>query len=660
MLQRVEDIYTAGSSELPRVPYTRFIKYLQDADHQNSLQFWKTALDGASPYHFPQKPLSAADCTPRGEVLTFTARLAVPKISDTTRSTTLRAAWALLVAAHTGSDDVVFGETLSGRDVSVPGMSAVCGPTLTTVPSRVQIPREGTVQALLEQIANSATERIPHQHVGLADIQRMDADTAAACSFQNLLAIQTGGRGPSESLWRFHNNGIQANYFTYPLVLECKAGPSAVDISAYYDANVLSAWAVQRVLYQLEAVLDQLHTVKNVRDIHFFSKHDHDLVQTWNAREPVAVDETIPSLFLQQASARPMSAAVAAWDGGFAYAELRDLAARLASELVSRGVGPEKLVPLCFAKSKWAVVGILAVLLAGGAYVPLSPEHPSSRHRQIIRDCKADLVLCSPAYERRFSDAVRDVVTVGDAIAQLPPQPARVPLTLQSTHTCYVLYTSGSTGTPKGVVIEHRAIASSSAAICQALHMKPQSRVFQFGSFAFDASVMEVLTTLTCGATVCMPSDDERTPRHGRRHQPARGHVDVSDALRRQRRRLAVGSAHARDVRSRRRGHDAGDDPQMEPGSAASERLRPHRGLRRLRSEQPGLGAGSLEHRTRAAKRPVVGRRPEEPASFVARWRRRRALHRGPLAGARLSQQPREDRRILCPCTGVHAEFRLG
>ncbi len=511
MLRRVEDIYARGSSELPRVSYTKFIKYLKQTDTDSSLSFWKSALAGSSPYHFPQRPHAATDdAPPQGSVLNYTARLALPKNTDTTASTTIRAAWALLVAAYTGTDDVVYGETLTGRDIDLPGMPEICGPTLATVPTRIQIPRDGTVQALLQQIASTATDRIPHQHAGIAEIKRINADTAAACGFQNLLAIQTGGHEPSETLWNFHNNGIQANYFTYPLVIECKAGQSVVDISAYYDTNVISSWAVQRVLYQMEAVLDQMHVVKNVRDVQVFSEQDRKLLKDWNAGEPVEVDETIPSLFLQQATVRPQAIAVSAFDGEFSYAELRDLSARLASELTKRGVGPEKLVPLCVSKSKWAVVGILAVLMAGGGYVPLAPEHPSSRHRQIIQDCKATVVLCSPTYESRFS-AISEVITVSDSISKLPPQQAVVSPMLRSTNTCYVLYTSGSTGTPKGVVIEHRAIASSSAAICKALHLKQTSRVFQFGSFVFDASVMEILTTLTCGATVCIPSEDERT-----------------------------------------------------------------------------------------------------------------------------------------------------
>ncbi|KAJ4374878.1 hypothetical protein N0V83_001956 [Neocucurbitaria cava] len=512
MLQRVQQIYQTGATVLPQTPYTKFIKYLADTKADASTKFWKESMAGAAPYQFPQQSHSNSETSPAGQTLQHTIKLALNRQTDVTPSNIIRAAWALVIAAYTGSDDVIFGETLAGRDIAVAGITDVCGPTLTTVPTRVKIDRRATVANLLKTISVNVTDRIPYQHHGLSDMKRINEETAAACDFQNLLVVQTEQEDLSESMWSVHDNGEQSNFFTYPLVIECKMGKSSTEVLAHHDASVISSWEIQRLLYQLESVLTQLNSVSHVRNVRVFSEQDKELVSKWNNYEPGFINDTIPSLFFKQVASQPDTIAVSAFDGEFTYAELGDLASQFAQELVKLGAGPGELVPICLDKSCWAIVAIMAVLISGAGYVPLSPAYPTSRHRQILEACKAGIVVCSPVYETRFAPLVNLVFGVSEAtIRQLPACRSPTPLRAKSNDICYVIFTSGSTGVPKGVVMEHRSIASSSAAICKGLHITPTSRVFQFCSFLFDVSVGETLSVLTCGATICVPSEDQRT-----------------------------------------------------------------------------------------------------------------------------------------------------
>ncbi|KAH4193904.1 hypothetical protein HBH70_193220 [Parastagonospora nodorum] len=512
LLQRVQQIYQTGQSDAAHTAYANFIKYLSNVDVEASRSFWRRNLAGVASYQYPQQNHSALDESPTGNTLRHTMKLAPPKQSDVTPSNAIRAAWALLLAAYTGSDDVVFGETLTGRDVAVTGITEICGPTLTTVPTRVQIHRSSSISDLLKAISANVAERIPHQHFGLSEIKRLGDGIAAACNFHNLLVVQTEGENVAESMWSVHDGGSQGAFFTYPLVIECTMGASNVEFLAHYHENVISTFEVQRLLYGFESVLTQLGSVSKVQDIRMLSDQDLQLLRTWNANEPVIIHETITSLFAKQVERQPNAIAVSAFDGDFTYVELHDLASRLAQELISLGAVREQLIPTCLDKSRWAVVGIMAILISGAGYVPLSASHPASRQLQIMTDCNASIVVCSPQYQIRFAGAVPKVVGVSEeSVLNLPTPQRNISSRAKGSDPCYVIYTSGSTGTPKGVVIEHRAIVSSSAAICKGLHMTPTSRVFQFCSFLFDVSIGEILTPLTCGATICMPSEQQRT-----------------------------------------------------------------------------------------------------------------------------------------------------
>ncbi|KAH7081202.1 hypothetical protein BKA63DRAFT_549944 [Paraphoma chrysanthemicola] len=512
MLQRVHQIYQEGTSDMPQAPYTRFIKYLTTVDPKGSKNFWKNSLENAASYQFPQQSHSTSNEAPVGRTLQHTMQLKPQKSTDVTPSNSIRAAWALLLAAYTGSDDVVFGETLTGRDISVPGITEVCGPTLTTVPSRIRVNTSATVSEWVKEISSNVTDRIPHQHFGLSEIRKLSDDAAAACDFQNLLVVQTAEEDVSESVWSVCDNSTQGNFFTYPLVIECTMGKKSVEFQAHYHQNVISTFEVQRLLFGFESALQQLSTANRVGDVRILSQEDIELLRTWNTTEPVKIEDTIPALFLKQAEKQPNAIAVSAHDGDLTYSELLDLASRLSQELVKLGAEPEQLIPTCLDKSKWAIVAIMGILISGAGYVPLSPTHPTSRRQQIISDCSATIVVCSPEYESRFAGVVPNVIGINEAsVLSLPATLRDIPLRAKSNNTCYVIYTSGSTGVPKGVVVEHRAIASSSAAICKGLHMRPTSRVFQFCSFLFDVSIGEILTPLTCGATICVPSEQQRT-----------------------------------------------------------------------------------------------------------------------------------------------------
>lgn len=524
VIDLVSSFYHGDGSERlrPAVPFANFAKYLADVDAQASDEFWKTRFQGTSPAtHFPAVSATAGGAS-TSALLRHTVRYDNDNLGvDVTRSTVVRAAWALVLGAQTGSDDIVFGETLSGRDINLDRVGDIIGPTLTTVPSRIQIDRDTTVGQLLKKIHTQATAVIPHQHAGLQNIKRLGGAVAVACDFKNLLVIQSGGESTiQQSLLKPMEDGLeQSNFFTYPLVVECFIESHDLVLVIHHDETVIKSWQVKRIAHQFEALIDQIiclskEPTSKVSDLQLYGHEDVQMIKEWNHWTFDPVQDSIVSLFWRSATVQPNSTSIRAWDGHLSYNALAQHAGHLAKLLVEKGVGSEILVPCCMDKSLWTTVSMLAVILAGGAIVPMDPAQPPARHAEIARDCKARVALCSPQYQDRFNSVVETIISV-DPDLFAPDQfsqdigPQDLP-TVAIRDAAFVIYTSGSTGRPKGVVIEHGSFCASSKGFMHRLKLTSESGVFHFTSYAFDMAMAETFMALTSGACLCVPSEDMR------------------------------------------------------------------------------------------------------------------------------------------------------
>ena len=426
LLERVEARYHRPGTPLAPAPhYSRFVEHLSGLDAAASDAFWTAKLSGPGATHFPQLPHPGYRVQATSQV-SRTVRFARPKGVNLTTASFLRAAWALVVSIYSSSDDVVFGEILNGRDVPVAGVEDLVGPTLASIPRRIQIDRAMSVQKLLADVQTQLNDAIPHQFAGLQRIKTLNAAAAAACEFWNLLAIDVADDVPQDSLWSNMKGDGSAqgpDFFSYPLNVTCTLGRNgnaqAVQVRAIFDAEVVPQWQVARMLAQFETVLACLSAPESQRDkigeVDLLSGEDREAVREWNRVPGPLVERRVHDMICEQMAQQGSDAtAVVGWDATVSNGELDALSTALAGELVSKGVGADgsRFVPFCFEKSSFAVVAMLAVLKANAAFVPLDPGHPVARLREIVGDCAAKVVLCSPKYESLCSEVVDTVVPV--------------------------------------------------------------------------------------------------------------------------------------------------------------------------------------------------------------------------------------------------------
>jgi len=215
-------------------------------------------------------------------------------------------------------------------------------------------------------------------------------------------------------------------------------------------------------------------------------------------------DPGLAALFERQVAARPDQLAVVCGSDQVTYAELDQRANQMAGFLESRGVSAGDSVAFLLPRSIEVYPVLLGILKAGAAYVPLDPEYPADRVGFILSDCRAramvttrDLSIKAVGFQGTIVLLDDEREAIASATMQRPTSGGGAPEDL-----CYVIYTSGTTGRPKGVQIEHRSACHLVRSEGLLFQVRPEDRVYQGFSIAFDASVEEVWLAFHAGATL--------------------------------------------------------------------------------------------------------------------------------------------------------------
>ncbi|QFU93019.1 Linear gramicidin synthase subunit B [Amycolatopsis sp. YIM 10] len=506
------------AGEEPKLPpvrqYRDYIGWLQQQDLGAAERFWRELLDGVT-----EPTVLGIDRTADGfrgdedydrRELVLPAELAtrleeVARERRLTVNTVFQAAWSLLLSRYSGSDDVVFGVTSSGRPVELPGVEEIAGMFINTLPARVRIPGDRTIADWLPEFQREETERRQFEFSPLAKVQDWSEVPSGATLFDSILVFENYPTDFSvldevRDLRVTELFGIEQT--NYPLTLLIELG-ARTKLKVWFDETRIDADVAERLLGHLRALIEELigDPGRRVTEIGLLTGPEREQLETWAG---TGVDFGAPGclheLVVRQAAKTPDAIAVRCEGDELTYAELDQRSNQLAHHLIERGVTADRVVGLCLHRSTELVVAMLGVLKAGGAYLPLDPDHPVDRLEFMLRDTAAVLVLTQDHLRAGLPDGV-PVLTVDREWHGSTAAPDRP---VKPTDLAYVMYTSGSTGNPKGVMVEHAGVWNRLRWGQHHYDLDASAVVLQKTPYTFDVSVWEFFWPLMVGAKLVL------------------------------------------------------------------------------------------------------------------------------------------------------------
>ncbi|GAA3736770.1 non-ribosomal peptide synthase/polyketide synthase [Streptomyces tremellae] len=538
LFQVLSDVFTrhsalsgrAGAGALPeRRPWRDYLAHLRGRDSAEAEAHWRQRLAGlgeTTPLPYDREPREAH----RAES-TASVRATVPepvtrsleklaRTSGLTLNTLVQGAWAVLLARQSGRDEVVFGTTVSGRPAELPGAESMTGLFITTLPTRVAVPADGTLVDWLRALQRDQSEDRRHDHLPLNRLRAFTELPERASLFDSIVVFENYPVGSDDELAAVHGltlsglDGVETT--NYPLGLVAYPG-TELALRLGYDPGLFDAGTARLLTEYLTVLLTRLAAAPDTAPARLpllTADRREQVLRAWNDTATSLPEATVAGLFAAQVRATPDAIALDAGSARLTYRELDRRAAALASRLVSRGVRAERPVAVLMDRSAELVVAQLALVRTGGVYVPLDGRAPRGRLRRMLAEAGAALLLTDDVWEGtaadllpgdgvlRVADGAQDASTGGPRAAAVHPDNVQ-----------YLMFTSGSTGTPKGIAVRQRDVAALAGDRAFADHR----RVLVHSPHAFDAATYEVWVPLLRGGTAVLapPSDlDAAAVRH--------------------------------------------------------------------------------------------------------------------------------------------------
>ncbi|KWT62298.1 non-ribosomal peptide synthetase [Streptomyces albus subsp. albus] len=501
-------VYTAGgdASGLPRTrSYRDYLAWLARQDKDAARAAWHAELagDGEPTLVAPADPARAPALPDKAEAgLPAALTRAITDLArrhGLTANTVVQGAWALLLARLSGRDDVVYGTTVAGRPPELPGVESMVGLFINTVPVRVRLDAAQPVLDLLKDVQARQSALLPHQHLGLAEIQK---HAGPGAGFDTLVVYENYPRpaaapgGPGTLT--FTTLALrQATH--YPLTLGILPGDH-LEVEVSYRPDLVTPELARALTGRLVRVLEQVVADPSapVGRIGVLGADERRLVvEEWNATAGEVAGPSVPELFARRVASAPDAVAVVDGQQRLTYAELDARAGRLAAYLHGLGVGRGDRVAVVLERSADLVVALLGVWQAGAAYVPVDAGYPAERIAFMLDDSRPSAVVCGEETRAAVPvDTAGPLVVLDEVGDGREAFQAPIP----ANDLAYVMYTSGSTGTPKGVAVPHGSVAALAGE--RDWSLGPSDAVLMHAPHAFDASLFEIWVPLVSGARV--------------------------------------------------------------------------------------------------------------------------------------------------------------
>ncbi|MFC7440508.1 amino acid adenylation domain-containing protein [Laceyella putida] len=430
---------------------------------------------------------------------------------------TLLAAYKVLLYRYSGQTDFAVGSPVAGR--IRPELEKLIGFFVNTLALRTPIEPDLGFREWLRRVKETCVYAYSHANVPFDRLvaewgKEKERDLSYSPIFQTLFVLQQPPQMNMEGLeLELEPLDTGASMFDLALSLEENGGRLVGFFE--YNADLLDDATIRRMNLHLQQILEGAlaDPDRPLSAIPLLTDEELSLLAAWNETKKAVPQVCFHHLFRQTAEQHAQRTALAHNGNAMSYSELDERSNQLAHVLRKKGVAKGTFVAISLERSFDLIVAVLGVMKAGGAYIPLDPSYPHDRLAYMLEDSGAPILLTVSRLRPQLPTGGAQMICLDEIRAEMAGEPATPPdVPMEPDDLAYMIYTSGSTGKPKGVLVTHRGLGNVMSHQRDLFQTDHESRVLQFASFSFDASVFDFCMAFGAGATLCLADKEQLLP----------------------------------------------------------------------------------------------------------------------------------------------------
>ncbi len=498
---------------------------------EKEIEYWKNELNGAS------FVLEIPTDKPRPQVQTFNGSLVnfnlseelsnkIEKISSQLNITPymfLLGAFEILLSKYSRQSEFIIGTPIANRTKLE--TEKLIGFFVNTLAIRATVNKNMTVQELMKTVRAKMLSAYSHQSLPfekLVEVIQPERDTSRSPLFQVAFVFQNAPASaielPGLKVKQYEIEGVTANY-DVTLYMQKKTGVFAGTFE--YNTDLFYKETIEKIIKEFSNLLEKLtgDTKEKIKNISLVAKDDLEkLIYDFNkSGHEYEDDKCAHQKFEELVRTKPKAIALTfteveeklALTEQLTYEEVNKRANQLARVLRKNGVTTDIIVGISLPRSFEMVISMLAILKAGGAFLPIDPTYPADRIKHMIEDSGMKILISTEKISRNYKFYNGKIINL-DSEKDLISAEENTDLEniTYPENLAYIIYTSGSTGLPKGTMLSHKGLLNLSLAQRDSFGITGESKVLQFSSYSFDASVWEFVMALLNGASLSLVGHD--------------------------------------------------------------------------------------------------------------------------------------------------------